>query len=89
VAQALKELLEAKLGRAVGSLTHPELRRMLALRGMDAPLADAVVDELEGSDFARFSAVGVRPDEMKSCLERTRGHVAGIDRFQPKPEEVE
>lgn len=86
IAQALKEVLEAKLDRAVGSLTHAELRRVLVERGMAEGLADRVVDELEGCDFARFSAAGVRTEEMRSCLERTRGILAEIDRFSPRAE---
>jgi hypothetical protein len=87
IAQALKEVLEAKLARPVGSLTHGELRRMLVERGMVEGLADRVVDELEGCDFARFSAAGVRTEEMQSCLERTRGLLGELDRFVPRKEE--
>ncbi len=87
VAQALKEVLEAKLGRAVGSLTHPELRRELGTRGMDEELAARVVDELEGCDFARFSAAGVKAEEMERCLERTKGLLEELERFSPSAEE--
>ncbi len=87
IASGIKELLEAKLGRAVGSLTHPELRALLVERGMNAELAEGIVDELEGCDFARFSAVGVSPSEMSGCLERTRTLLSGLDRFQPRAEE--
>ncbi len=87
VAIALKDVLEAKLARAVGSLTHPELRRLLVGRGMAEALSDRVVDELEGCDFARFSAAGIRSEEMRSCLERTRGLLAELDRFTPNAEE--
>ena len=85
VAKSLKDVLEAKLGEAVGSLTHPELRERLAARGMDAGLADELVDELEGCDFARFSAVGVSAQEMESCLDRTKGLLSRLDRFTPSP----
>ena len=83
---ALKEVLEAKLGHAVGSLTYPELRGRLGERGMDESLASEIVDELEGCDFARFSAVGVSGDEMESCLDRTRALLVGLDRFTPNAE---
>ena len=87
VATALKEVTEARLGQPVGSLTHPALRRTLQERGMDAELADRIVDELEGCDFARFSAVGVRGDEMDRCLERSRELLSALDRFTPSPVE--
>ncbi|MFK7991787.1 MAG: BatD family protein [Sandaracinaceae bacterium] len=87
VSAALKEVLEARLGQAVGSLTFPEMRRVLEARGMDTELVGGVVDELEGCDFARFSAVGVSRDEMNECLDRARGLLAKIDRFSPTAEE--
>lgn len=83
VAAALKDVLEAKLEQPVGSLTHAELRKTLVARGMDEATGDRIVDELEGCDFARFSAVGVGGDEMMSCLERARGLLGEIDRFRP------
>lgn len=88
IAGALKEVLEAKLARPVGSLTHAELRRTLTDRGMDEDLSSRVVDELEGCDFARFSAVGVEGDEMSGCLERARKLLVEIDRFEPSEEEA-
>lgn len=87
IALALKDVLEAKLGRPVGSLTHAELRRLLVARAMPDELAGRVVDELEGCDFARFSAAGVRPEEMERCVGRTKGLLEELDRFSPSPEE--
>jgi hypothetical protein len=80
IVQALKEMMEAKLERSVGSLTHPELRRALADRGVGEALGDRIVDELEGCDFARFSAAGVRGEEMERCLGRTRELLEELDR---------
>jgi len=88
IAQALKELLEVKLERSVGSLTHPELRRVLIARGLQEPVAERVVDELEGCDFARFAAAGIRPEEMQLCLTRTRALLDELERFTPRPEEA-
>lgn len=87
IASALKQVLEAKLGRAVGSLTHPELLRVLDERGMNEALRDRVVDELEGCDFARFSAVGVTASEMQDCLGRAGGLLTELSKFEPTPEE--
>lgn len=83
ITSALKEVLEAKLGHAVGSLTHPQICDLLVERGMDEELAAEIVEELEGCDFARFSAVGISADEMESCRSRTRELLGGIDRFNP------
>lgn len=88
IAHALKELLEAKLGRALGSLTHAELRRLLVSRGLDEGLAERVVDELEGCDFARFAAAGARAEEMQLCLTRARAILEELDRFAPRPEDA-
>ena len=88
IAQALKELLESKLERPVGSLTHAELRRVLGARGLDGALADRVVDELEGCDFARFAAAGARPEEMQSCLTRAKALLDELERFTPRAEEA-
>src|SRR5690606_25213348 len=82
-----KELLEAKLGRPVGSLTHAELGRALVARGMREELAQRVVDELESCDFARFSAAGIRGEEMESCLARTKELLGELDRFPATKEE--
>ncbi|MGF1464754.1 MAG: BatD family protein [Sandaracinaceae bacterium] len=89
VATALTALVEAKLARPVGSLTHGELEALLRRRGLDAGLTRSLVDELEGSDFARFSAVGVSPEEMANTLDRARALLSGLDRFRPSPEDDE
>lgn len=83
VAQALTEVLQAKLDRPIGSLTHLELKRLLLEHGMEEPLATRVVDELEGCDFARFSTVGVSNEEMDRCVSRANELVTLIDRFRP------
>jgi hypothetical protein len=88
VSHALEAVLQAKLGHPVGSFTHAELRRVLGERGMDEALAGRVMDELEGCEFARFSAVGVSGEEMERCLSRARELLAELDRFTPtSPEE--
>lgn len=88
VAAALTETLVARLGGPIGGFTHAELRRHLLARGMDDDLARRIVDELEGCDFARFSASGVDPEEMSDCLSRVRALVERLARFEPRSEEV-
>lgn len=87
VGAALKDVLEARLGQPVGGLTHAELSALLTRRGMDAETTSALVDELEGCDFARFSAAGVEAREMEECLTRTRALLAKLDRFTPTAED--
>lgn len=88
IAQALNELLEAKLERPIGSMTYPALRQLLAQRGMAEALAERVVDELEGCDFARFAAAGTRTEEMQLCLTRAKALVGEIEGFTPRAEDA-
>lgn len=88
IAQAIKDVLEVRLGQPVGRFTHPELRKHLRERGMNETLVESVVDELEGCDFARFSAAGVKSEEMQGCLARTRELLEKLDRFTPTAEEA-
>ncbi len=83
VTQSIRGALEARLGHAIGSLTHGELKRTLAERGMDAPLAKRIAEELEGAEMARFSSAGGEESEMRAALERARALVAEIQRFVP------
>ena len=82
-AAALKGVLEARLSAKVGGMTHEELRHHLVDRGMAADLANRIVDELEGAEFARFSASGTSTDEMGQCLDRIAALLHRLDRFAP------
>lgn len=88
ITQALKQGLEARLGRAIGSLTHAELRRVLVERGMHEALANKIKEELEGAEMARFSAAGGEEREMRAALERTRALFTEAQRFNPREEEA-
>jgi hypothetical protein len=87
VAQAVTQALTARLGTPVGGLTHPVLHAHLLARGMDGDLADRIVEELDGCDYARFSATGVTRAEMDQCLARVDAMLERIHRFRPSPEE--
>jgi hypothetical protein len=86
VAQALTEALGARLGEPVAGMTHAELHGHLVHRGMDSDLANRVVEELDGCDYARFSASGVTRDEMDRCLGRVDAMLDRIQRFRPSGE---
>ena len=83
IATALKSVVEARLGEPIGGLTHQALRAHLRGRGTPDDLTERVVDELEGCDFARFSAHGVSQEEMGRCLDRARALLTRLDRFSP------
>ena len=82
----LEDVLEARLGAAIGGFTHAQLRRHLAERGMDEDLAARAVDELEGLEFARFSAHGVEPEEMRACILRVEALIERLEKFVPVQE---
>lgn len=83
VASVLRAVLEARLGEPIGGLTHDRLRDHLVERGMDEDLARAVTDELEGSDFARFSASGAAREGMDRCASRVGDLLERLDAFRP------
>jgi hypothetical protein len=84
IARVLQAVLEARLGGPVGGFTHRELHAHLGARGMEEDLARRVVEELEGCDYARFSAAGVARAEMESCTDRVQAIVERLDRFAPR-----
>jgi len=88
IQKVLKDVLEARLGEAVGGFTHRALEEHLKSRGMDDDLSRRVVDELEGSEFARFSAEGAAPEEIGRCSERVAALIERMDRFTPPQEEL-
>jgi len=88
VRKVIKDVLEARLGEAVGGYTHGELVKHLRERGMDEDLSRRVVDELEGSEFAQYSAEGASPDEMVGCSQRVGALLERMDRFSPTVEEL-
>jgi hypothetical protein len=87
IARVLQAVIEARLGGPVGGFTHRELHAHLGMRGMEEDLARRVVEELEGCDYARFSAAGVARAEMESCTDRVQALVERLDRFTPRVEE--
>jgi hypothetical protein len=52
----------------------------LVAEGFDEDLIQRVINELEGADFARFSASGVNEDEMERCLQRTAAIIERMGR---------
>jgi hypothetical protein len=71
IVESLTHALDSALGEPVGGMPHADLRKRLLEEGFDDDLASRVINELEGADFARFSASGVSGEEMERCLGRT------------------
>jgi HEPN domain-containing protein len=80
---ALKSVIEGRLGESIGSMTYGQLGKHLLERGMDEGLARRVVEELEGIEFARFSARGGEEGEMRDGIERVRRLIVELERFVP------
>ena len=72
VAAALHGLLDHKLGIRVEGLTRPELELVLRRAGFDESLASQVLQELDNSDFARFTPSASDSGEMERTLDRAR-----------------
>lgn len=85
VTLAIRSVIEGRIGESVGSLTHLELKKKLAERGMKPELAQKVVDELEAAEFARFSASAAAAPEMDGAITRARSLVVELDRFTATP----
>lgn len=71
-AHALVTAIESRIGQSVAGMTYPSMRSLFTAKGMDTDLASRIVDELEGCDFARFSASGTSSKETRECTERVR-----------------
>ena len=71
IVESLTHALDSALDEPVGAMPHADLRKRLSEEGFDDDLVGRVINELEGADFARFSASGVSADEMERCLDRT------------------
>jgi len=81
IAAAIHGQLEQTTGARSLGMTHGEIRTMLVGRGAESELADRIVDELDGADFARFSASGSSKDEMARALERTQALLQRIGKL--------
>lgn len=81
ISLALGDAIERSTGARAAGMTHVELRRHLLDRDADGELVDRIVDELDGADFARFSATGASKDEMSRALERTQALLDRIGRL--------
>jgi hypothetical protein len=87
-ARVIYEHLEYRLGAKVEALTLSELRAHLESRGFPRETADAVVQELETCDFARFAPSASGPGEMRAALRRVRALLGMIESVKQADREV-
>lgn len=87
VTRSLLAVLEVRAGEPLAGLTHAALRRHLVTRGMADDLAVRIAEELDGADFARFSAAGTSREEMERTMDRVQALLERIDRFSRAPRE--
>ena len=84
IVASITHALDSKLNEPVSALPHATLRTRLAAEDFDEDLIERVINELEGADFARFAASGVKKEEMDRCLQRTSAIVERIERSRRK-----
>ena len=80
IVASITHALDSRLEEPIGGLSHAALRSRLIAEGFDDDLAQRVINELEGADFARFAASGVSKDEMERCRQRTATIIERIQR---------
>src|SRR5262249_22741514 len=86
VSRVLQEHIEERVGEPVAALTRDQLRDLLTRPGSPEETVDALVRELENSDFARFAPSASGPGEMRAALRRVRALLGAIERVRPMQE---
>ena len=84
--KVLVDAIESKLHSKIGGFTYPQLREHLTAHGMNPDLVKLMVDELEGTEFARFSAEGASDREVARCSEAVGVLLDRLDEFDPTSE---
>ena len=84
-ARVLRAALDHTAGHTTAGITLAALRQELEARGMAPDLAERVAAELEGFDFARFSASASSPEEMLRCADRVAALLERLERTTLSP----
>ncbi len=79
-ARAIYEHLEFRLRAKVESYTLSELRGHLVKQGFSPETAEAIAQELENCDFARFAPSASGPGEMRAALRRVKNLLGFIEK---------
>ena len=95
ISAAIRDLLDHKLGLRTEGLTRGELRTQLLEVGFPEDQTDAVIQELENCDFARFAPSASGDEQMDETLGRVKGllnrliRTRSVQRAARTPGEVE
>ena len=84
ISAALRDLLDHKLGLLTEGLTRGELRDSLLAAGMPEDLVDAVTQELENCDFARFAPSASGEEQMDETLARVKRLLHQLNRTRSR-----
>ena len=84
VSAALRDLLDHKLGLLTEGLTRTELRTELRAAGFPEDQVDAVTEELENCDFARFAPSASGEAQMDETLARVKKLLNQLNRIRSK-----
>lgn len=87
--RTVRELLSAKLGRAVSGLSMDELTAKLMQAGVDESLCTRVTSVLEECDRARFAPGSVSDDGMTTALDRAGELIVQLERTRLVTSEVQ
>ncbi len=83
ISRALHDYLQDKLGLQVGGMTTSSLRISMEARGYPGSVVDALIEELENCDYARFAPGSGTPVEMTRSLSRAREILDSLEQFRP------
>lgn len=84
VRRLLDDVVGNKLGQPIGGLTLQQLQSRMLDEGMDRDLAERLTSEMEGCEFAQFSATGGKSDEMRHCVGRINALFERLQAFTPR-----
>ena len=68
---------------SLGSDLSSTIRRKMEKRGYSEELQEAVMQELEALDYARFASSAAADSEMDACISRVNDLLKDLDRVKP------
>jgi len=83
VSKALVGYLEDRMEVSLGSDLSSTIRRKMEKRGYSEELQEAVMQELEALDYARFASSAAADSEMDACISRVNDLLKDLDRVKP------
>lgn len=80
IAKVIIDYLEARFGRPFNGLTRDAIRAELRARGVSEATADALLEELDAADFARFAPSADAERTLLAAADRATTAVATVER---------